>query len=148
MTTPSTAAFDVHTGLLSQIDEINQWWPDSHQRVIGGVNIHEIHSRLDKLRASLELHFAEEERGGLLPEEFGGDPRFVSESERLLQQHADLRRQLESVIRHVPPADGSVAQWTLAKREFEICRESLRAHEQAESLLLENAFLNVSGTVD
>lgn len=148
MTTPSAATFDVHTGLLSQIDEINQWWPDSHQKVIGGVNVHEIHSRLAKLRASVEQHFADEERGGLLPEEFRGNPRVVVESDRLLQQHAELRQQLDSIIRHVPPADGSVAQWTLVKQEFEKCREALRGHEQSESLLLEHAYLNVSGTVD
>lgn len=109
MSTQPTATFDGHSGLLAQIDEVNQWWPDSHQKVIAGVNVHEIHSRLDALRAFLERHFAAEERDGLLAQDFGGDPRFVAESERLLQQHAELRRQLDAVIQRVPVADGSVA---------------------------------------
>lgn len=148
MSTPAKVVVHGHHGVLSQLDAINQWWPDSHQKVIAGINIHEVLSRLKALRESLVTHFAAEEKTGLLPGDYHGPVRFAEEGTRLLAEHGHLLCQLDSVIQHAPEMAGSVADWTLAHQAFGRFEQHLRAHEMAEADLLQNAFNEDAGDID
>jgi|GEM_PF-2850186 len=139
---------DGHSGLFGQLNELDQWWPDPRQKVVAGVNIHEVHSRLEALRFSLLEHFSAEECGGLLPPDYHGDIRFVEQSDRLLREHGELLGELSSILKSIPLMDGSAAQWQVARQAFDRFAEKLRTHEDAEACLLSAAYEEESGTVD
>lgn len=139
---------DGHSGLFGQLDEVNQWWPDSRQKVVAGVNIHEVRSRLEALRLSLLEHFSVEESGGLLPADYQGDVRFIEQSDRLIREHGELLGELSSILKLIPLKDGSPAQWQVAHQAFARFAQRLRIHEDAESRLITAAYEDESGTGD
>lgn len=139
---------DGHSGLFGQLDAVNQWWPDTRRKVVAGVNIHEVRSRLEALRFSLLEHFSAEEQGGLLSADFPGDVRFIEQGDRLLREHSELLGDLSSILQSIPLVDGSPDQWQVARQAFDRFTERLRIHEDAEAQFITAAYEDESGTVD
>ncbi len=148
MSTQAPPIIHDHTGLLSQLEVINQWWPDSHQKVIAGIHSREIQARLKALRESLMEHFAAEECEGLLPQDVRLEPNDVGVAVQLLGEHQSLLEQLNLVMQVTPRSAGTLADWALAHQAFDRFSERLTQHEQAEIDLLQRVCDEETGVPD
>jgi hypothetical protein len=93
---------------------------------------------LEKLRAELQRHFSEEERGGCLDEAVARAPCLASEASRLMGEHAELLHALDHLIELVM----GPARMRGAKLETEFARlcHRLEEHEVKEFSLLQRSF--------
>ncbi len=97
-------------------------------------------AELSELSALLQQHFAREEEGGYLAEVVARRPSWSDRIARLGREHTGLAAGLHQIVgqlgqTHPPPGLG---EWSKA----------MRAHERAESEILQSAWYTDRGTGD
>jgi RNA polymerase-binding transcription factor DksA len=103
---------------------------------------------LRDLGRHLPARFEIEERGGYLAEALAAAPRFSRRATRLMRQHADFSRRIEALVKEAERAGTDAAAWDTTRDEFRELALDLLAHEQAESDIVESAFLDDLGGID
>lgn len=103
---------------------------------------------LRDLGRHLPMRFEKEERGGHLAEALAAAPRFSRRATGLMQQHADFSRRIDALVKEAEQAGRSRAAWGAVRDSFRELALDLLAHEQAESDIVESAFLDDLGGID
>jgi hypothetical protein len=93
--------------------------------------------RLGDLHKQLRTHFAEEEAGGCLEEAVTRCPSLCDECHAILAEHVVLNRTLEDLVKR--SRDPELAPADL-QRNYQAFVERLRAHDAAETRMLQMAF--------
>jgi hypothetical protein len=111
-----------------------------------GDHRHALIERLTDLRQQLDRHFEQEEQGGCIEEAVTYRPALAPLAKSLEAEHAALLDDLDQLIRclgrHVSGQD-----WVELVRRFDQFAETVRAHEAAESDILQRGFnLNLENT--
>lgn len=129
-------------------------WAESIQVILAalgeeGVRVERVEEAVRHLKGLLrELleHFANEEAAdGFFAEALARAPRFEVRVLRLQGQHAPLRAQLEKIVRNAGYAGLSSEAWRAVSESFVDFAMALRAHENAESGIVADAFLEDQG---
>ena len=93
---------------------------------------------LSRLRAELEHHFEEEERGGCIEEAVCHCPRLSREATSVERQHPALLQRLCQLIERVDGGDSGINEQFV--EDFRQFARALHAHEVAENRILKEAF--------
>jgi len=96
----------------------------------------------------LPERFGMEERSGYLAEALTAAPRFSRRATRLMAQHAEFVRRMEALVKEADQADSARDSWEATRERFRELALDLLAHEQAESDIVESAFLDDLGGID
>ena len=75
-------------------------------------------------------------------------PRFHRQVEALRKQHAGFALEIGRIATLAQMASGGAESWQAVGRDFTAFAETLRAHEEAESEIMQSAFLEDLGTCD
>jgi hypothetical protein len=97
----------------------------------------ELAQRMHDLRNELLRHFSEEEDGGCLEEAITCCPSLGAQGSSILKEHALFRQMLDNLVEQARDVDVSSARLQCNYQQF---AEELRAHERAETRLLQMAF--------
>ena len=100
------------------------------------VAVHQISALLKKL----EAHFHEEEEEGFFDQITACAPRFATETDRLMQEHQVLLKQMRCLTALAETCEGSDLWWDRLKNDFHEFRVTIMHHESAENQLLQRAF--------
>lgn len=98
------------------------------------------------LRCELEAHLVFEERSLSLA--VGHAPHWSRRADRLQEEHGGLRDAIDLLVRTAEAAVADLAAWSGIRHEFGGLYERLLAHEQAETELLQCAYLDDLGGGD
>ena len=93
---------------------------------------------LPLLRAELEHHFAEEDKGGCLEEAVSHCPRLSLEARRIEAEHPRLLDELDRLTARATAA--TPADLTVVEVDLEMFLRRLHSHEAAENELLRQGF--------
>jgi hypothetical protein len=96
----------------------------------------------------LEMHFKEEEAGGLLEEVVCRLPRLAAQATALERQHEPLLQQLRPIAEKAQSCGSSPERWEQVAREFHHFVRTLIVHEGAENRLAEEAFKGGSDSLE
>ena len=97
-------------------------------------------SELAELSTLLQQHFAREEEGGYMAEVVASRPSWSDRIARLGREHATLSSGLREIVHHLGPthSPSGLREWSKA----------MRAHERAESEILQSAWYTDRGAGD
>lgn len=95
--------------------------------------------KLQELREELARHFEEEDSGGCLDEAVSHQPSLSHDLTRLEHEHPQLLATLDLIMAQLRRVSGTAKAHDL-EAEFSNFAQCLRAHEAAESRMLETAF--------
>jgi RNA polymerase-binding transcription factor DksA len=96
----------------------------------------------------LPERFQIEEEGGYLAEALSAAPRYSKRATELMHQHGDFSLRIRAIVKDAESATDSVDAWRLVHQRFRRLSMDLLAHEQAETDILESAFLDDLGGID
>ncbi|MGD9854907.1 MAG: hemerythrin domain-containing protein [Planctomycetaceae bacterium] len=124
-----------HEALDQDIADWRDWWSELSE--MGKPHFGEMGGRLAKFRDRLAVHFADEEREGLLSLVMEGDRDVVLRIARLRDEHGELLAVLDGLIGRLRCAEPAFDCWGAARDEFEEFLDRLNLHEDAEDQLIE-----------
>ena len=126
-----------HRDLLGEISGLRHWCDEVAQG--GRPRFGEMGSRVRMFRRRLTKHFALEERGGYLSEALAAAPRFTPEAEALRRQHRQMLDELDQLADGLAASPPPFAGWQEARGKLEETLNRLRAHEAAETRIVQAA---------
>lgn len=102
---------------------------------------------LARLRTTLHQHFTAEEEGPFATEFPEAFPQLAGKLEDVLAEHRDLMDQVDRLAREVNEASeqATAEEIQRIRRDVRDFIEAIRAHESAENLLLQEAYLEDIG---
>ena len=116
------------------------------RRLISAFDVSEM---IDQVSSQLETHFVEEEQdGGLFDTIAEQAPRLVHHVEQLRLQHESLRDLLRQLQRKSVAGDGADSWWEELEGVFLRLEDAMNRHEQAETRLMQDAYLVDIGSQD
>lgn len=102
--------------------------------------VHRVANLLGTFQERVLAHFDDEEAAGLLPEIAEHLPQCTEVINRLAAEHAELRQQLEELVRLVGDAPLTTECWNRLEKDFRTVHDRLMHHEAAENELLQRAY--------
>jgi hypothetical protein len=121
------------------LDEASASWTAPKAKLLVG--------QVEQLGECLDSHFSREEEGGFLDDAMAVAPRFGTEADRLLDEHAQLLTCIRELIRvGRENIESNHADWQSFAALVRSTIRRLLSHEARENNLLQRAFNVTNGT--
>lgn len=133
MMTNTSPLNSTSAGLLTQLSEIDHWWPDATQTVVPAINVHETHSHLEALRKLLVKDCEEGERDSSISGDFDEAEGLKTHGMRVSNGTRELLNDLDLVIRETPHVGSPIAEWVRAQQAFDQFSAHVREPCQIEA---------------
>lgn len=144
-----TIGNDIFEDIRREHDELRVKLRTVNRLLTGRVAaIHQVAESLNSLSDQLEVHFFDEENGGLFQTVCQQAPRFTRRSKRIRAEHAWLLEMFRNVVEIAQKGDGSDEWWKELERAFHQFSINLMHHESKESELLQDAYSEDIGAAD
>ena len=97
----------------------------------------------------VQAHFVhEEEEEGFFDALVEQAPRLKLRADALIEEHAEMSRELARLQRHAKPGVASAEWWSTLSEEFDSFWQLFRRHERTENDLVQEAFNDDIGAAD
>lgn len=134
---------DEHEELLTHMKDLNQWWAELDEH--GLPKFGEMGTRVAGFRDLLAKHFEDEEQEGYFKPLMDEAPGFCIMVPDFKETHAETLSRFDDFIGRLKESEPPFKNWSEALQEFESLMADIRAHENQEIKIVQEAFEKSNG---
>lgn len=129
---------DEHEEILAQLEKLKDWWLQLNEK--GLPKFGEMGTRVDDFRDLLAKHFNDEEQEGYFKPVFDESPGFCIMVPDFKKKHTEILNRIDNFTTQLKKIESPLQNWNQALKEFEEILTDLRAHEDQEVRMVQEAF--------
>jgi len=149
MSDPSAKEREIHKRIREEHDRLrNLLGQISREMSARKGTAADLAQQFQSLRDQLHEHFVEEEDHGFFEQITSQAPRFVSQTQKLCDEHVEMLEKVDQLISRAGQGDGSDEWWSGLVGAFHELSRELMQHEHEENDLLQQAYSDDIGEKD